>query len=425
MILGTLAIVGLLVFQGFWLARSWDLKEEEFHYNVTKVLHKVAQNVAAHNKTDLPKSKLIQRQSSNLYSVNVNSAIDATILEDYLVRAFTDASMTIDFEYAVYDCANDEYLYSNYCNLSEQKDKEEITVSHPKFDDLIYYFVVKFPSRSSLLINDLQVPLLFSLLTILSILSFMYAIWVILRQQQLTVLQKDFINNMTHEFKTPISSIKLASDYLLKDERILKDERLSKYTDIIKQQNNRLNHQVEKVLNIARLEKDQFKLNLKETHLQAILQEVMDQERFKVEELGGKLSSTFPETPIYVESDNLHLTNVVSNVLDNAVKYSKTKPEICISLKRNDDKVLISIADNGIGIPKDDLKKIFNKFYRISTGNVHNVKGFGLGLYYVKNICDAHQWDVYMESDEGKGTVVFIEMPIMELEQNKTQNNKL
>ena len=411
--MGTLAIIGLLVFQGFFLIRSWDLKEEEFHHNVSKVLHKVAEKIASHNQTELPKSKLIQRQSTNYYSVNVNSAIDANILEDYLVREFTEASMTIEFEYAVYDCANDEYLYSNYCNLSEQKDTEEISTSHPKFDDLIYYFVVKFPSKSSFLVNDFKVPLLFSLLTILSMLSFMYAIWVILRQQQMTDLQKDFINNMTHEFKTPISSIKLASDYLIKDSKVENDSRLAKYADIIKQQNIRLNNQVEKVLNIARLEKDQFKLNLEAVYLQPFLNKIVEQEQIKYEEQSGKISVDLSDKPIYVMADKLHFTNVISNILDNALKYCKENAMVNVSLVNKNDKALLHIEDNGIGIAKEDQKKIFNKFYRISTGNVHNVKGFGLGLFYVKNICDAHGWIISIDSKSGYGTKVNIELPIV------------
>lgn len=319
--------------------------------------------------------------------------------------------MTTDFEYAVYDCANDEYLYSNYCNLSEQNDNEKVSVSHPKFEDLIYYFVVKFPSRSSYLINGLRMPLIFSLLSILSMLSFMYALWVILRQEQLTDLQKDFINNMTHEFKTPISSIKLASDYLLKDDKIKNDSRLVKYTDIIKQQNNRLNNQVEKVLNIARLEKDQFKLNLEKIELQPFLDKIIFQEKIKIEDNGGSIIADFPDEAMYISADKLHLTNVVSNVLDNAAKYCTSEPQVVISAIPAGNKIKLSIKDNGIGIAKDDLKKIFNKFYRISTGNVHNVKGFGLGLFYVKNICTAHNWDIDIKSKENEGTTVIITLP--------------
>ena len=412
LLLGTVAIIGLLVFQGFWLLRSWDLKEQEFHYNVSKVLHQVAENIAEYNQIELPKSDLIKQRSSNYYSVNVNSAIDANILEDYLVRGFTEASIKTDFEYAVYDCSNDEYQYSNYCNLTEQQDKELTNETLPKFNDLIYYFIVKFPSRSSLLINDLRTPILFSLLTILSVLSFMYAIWVILRQKQVTDLQTDFINNMTHEFKTPISSIKIASDYLLQNDKIRSDTRLTKYADVIKEQNKRLNNQVEKVLNLARLEKDQFKLKKEEIDLVEFSKTIVNQEKIKFENCKGSLNLDIPSNPIYINADLLHLTNVLSNILDNALKYCETTPLVLMTIKDISLKECsITIKDNGIGIPKDDLKKVFNKFYRISTGDIHNVKGFGLGLFYVKNICVAHNWHINFESTLNEGTTVEIKIP--------------
>ena len=411
MILGALAIVGLLFFQGLWLLQSYDLKEEEFHHEVSKSLHTVAENISAYNKTELPKSKLIQRRSSNYYSVNVNSAIDANILEDYLVRAFTEASMDIEFEYAVYDCANDEYLYSNYCNLTEGQDKESVSENHPKFDDLTYYFVVQFPSRSSSLIKDLRIPLLFSALTILSILAFVYAIWVILRQQQVTDLQTDFINNMTHEFKTPISSIKLASDYLLTDKSINDNERLNKYVNIIKQQNVRLNKQVEKVLNLARLEKDQFKLKKDSLNLQNFIQDVVTQESIRYENKNGSIDLELVNDPIYLEADKLHFNNVLSNILDNALKYCIDEPSAKVTLTSNTNSAQLTISDNGIGISKENQKKIYNKFYRVPTGDVHDVKGFGLGLFYVKQICDSHGWKLKLQSEENKGTSIIIYFP--------------
>ena len=411
MILGALAIVGLLFFQGLWLLQSYDLKEEEFHHEVSKSLHTVAENISAYNKTELPKSKLIQRRSSNYYSVNVNSAIDANILEDYLVRAFTEASMDIEFEYAVYDCANDEYLYSNYCNLTEGQDKESVSENHPKFDDLTYYFVVQFPSRSSSLIKDLRIPLLFSALTILSILAFVYAIWVILRQQQVTDLQTDFINNMTHEFKTPISSIKLASDYLLTDKSINDNERLNKYVNIIKQQNVRLNKQVEKVLNLARLEKDQFKLKKDSLNLQNFIQDVVTQESIRYENKNGSIDLELVNDPIYLEADTLHFNNVLSNILDNALKYCIDEPSAKVTLTSNTNSAQLTISDNGIGISKENQKKIYNKFYRVPTGDVHDVKGFGLGLFYVKQICDSHGWKLKLHSEENKGTSIIINFP--------------
>ncbi len=240
----------------------------------------------------------------------------------------------------------------------------------------------------------------------------MYAIWVILRQKQVTDLQTDFINNMTHEFKTPISSIKLASDYLVNNETIVKDVRLKRYSEVIKEQNSRLNNQVEKVLNIARLEKDQFKLKKERIDLTDFVKMITAQEQMKFDFQKGILTNHLPTEPIYIMADRLHLTNVLSNILDNALKYCQDSPEVQINMSADARMATILISDNGIGINTDDLKKIFDKFYRVSTGNRHDVKGFGLGLFYVKNICDAHNWNIELDSVVGQGTVVKIKLPI-------------
>jgi len=219
--------------------------------------------------------------------------------------------------------------------------------------------------------------MVFSLLTILSVLSFIYAIWVILRQKQVTDLLK-------------------------------RDPRMNKYVGIIKDQNSRLNNQVEKVLNIARLEKDQFKLNKETLHLQNTITTICDQEKIKFENADGMIDTRFQDQALYIEADKLHLTNVVSNILDNALKYCKEKPSVIVSIEEENSKAVLKVKDNGIGIEKENLKQIFNKFYRISTGNVHNVKGFGLGLFYVKNICDAHGWEININSKINHGTTIEI-----------------
>jgi len=412
LILGSLVICGVLIFQSYWLIETWAVKNEEFHNTVTKSLREVAEKIADVNKITLDKTKLVQKRKSNYYSVSVNSAIDAHILEDFLVREFDKASLNTLFEYAIYDCANDSLIHRNYCNLTDGSGNFESTERLPKFDDLIYYFVVNFPERESYLINDLKWNLFFTLLTILSVFFFLYTVWLILRQQKVTGLQKDFINNMTHEFKTPISSIKIASEVLLKEEKISGDTRMQKYASIIKNQNERLNKQVEKVLNIARLEKDEFKLNLEKIELASFVGDIIKAEKIKFENKGGDLTFIVPLNDYYISADKLHLTNVVSNILDNAIKYCNTDPDVSVEIKQRGTKAKLSISDNGIGIDNDQWKKIYDKFYRVSTGNVHNVKGFGLGLYYVKNICDAHGWKMHVQSELNKGTTFNIELPI-------------
>lgn len=415
LLIGGLAIVGIVVLQAYLVLKNYELQDDEFHLSASTALRTVAERIGSLYNVDLPKKDLITRRSSNLYAVNVNSEIDANVLEDYLIQEFEKHSLETDFEYAVYDCQSDSLVYGNYCNLSDTKGTDLPIRELPKYQELIYYFVVRFPSRQSFLLNNMWQTILYSAIALLAVLFFIYAIMIIMRQKQLTELQKDFINNMTHEFKTPISSIKIASDYLVNNTSIQEDPRLKKYTSIISNQNKRLNNQVEKVLNIARLEKNQFELNIVSLSLSKVMEKILDTEKLKVEKLGGSIqfqNSVPQETSISV--DELHFTNVISNIIDNATKYCTTEPEIIVrSSLDNQDRISIAIKDNGIGMNEDEQKKIFNKFYRISTGDLHDVKGFGLGLYYVKTIAEAHGWKIDIISQKAVGTTIKINLPIL------------
>jgi len=405
--LGALAIAGIIFLQSFWVFKAWNLQDEDFNYKVKLALRHVAERTSIYTDTNLPKQGLIQRRSSNYYSVNINSSIDANVLEDYLFQEFENVSLYLDFEYAVFDCASDELLYGNYCQLSDDKKDYNQSKDLPKFDDLIYYFVVKFPSRESYLLSNMTQSILFSLIALLAISFFIYAIRLIIKQKQLTELQKDFINNMTHEFKTPISSIKIASEVLINDKSVQKNNRLVQYAHIIKDQNERLNNQVEKVLNIARVEKNHFELNKVKIDVHKTIEEIVTQENIKMETGQGSIKTDFTNTTAFVLADRLHFTNVISNIIDNARKYKRVEPvEIKVSTETNNDELKISISDNGIGISEADQKSIFSKFFRVHTGNVHNVKGFGLGLYYVKNIADEHGWQIDVDSEVDKGTTI-------------------
>ena len=410
--LGSLAIAGIIFIQGYWVSRTLDIKEEDFHQSATIALRQVAESIAIYNKSELPKTDLISRRSSNYYSVNINSAIDANVLEDYLFQEFEKASLNTVFEYGVYDCSTDQLVYGNICNINEDSQEFVKSENLPKFDDLIYYFVVKFPSRGSYLVDSMRQSILFSLIAFLAIAFFAYAMWVILRQKQLTELQKDFINNMTHEFKTPISSIKIASDYIHSNLTVQDNTRLVKYAEIIKTQNERLNNQVEKVLNIARLEKDQFEIKKTKVELVSLLESIVNNESLKLNQNEAKIVFNCTMDNATILADELHLTNVISTIIDNGFKYSDKVPKIIVGLEEApDNKYILSIQDNGIGIKKEMQKKVFEKFYRIPTGNLHDVKGFGLGLFYVKNIIDAAKWQIEIESELGEGTCFKIYIP--------------
>ena len=408
-ILGGLVIIGILSTQSYWLLKTWDLKDQEFDLTVRKVLLRVAQRIAKFNDFELPKKSFIERTSSNYYVVNINSGIDANILEDYLYQEMGNFSLKTDFEYSVFDCLNKEMVYGNYCDLTDENKVNIQNTNLPTFTDLDYYFVVRFPSRESFVLANMRMTVVFSIIAILSVLFFLYMIYIVLKQKRLSELQKDFINNMTHEFKTPISSIKIAADVLTNSSPVKEDNRLKKYASIITEQNQRLNNQVEKVLNIARLERDNFKLNKENINLNKTLSNIVENESLRLTE--GEINLTFSNDEMEIFADPLHFTNVITTVLDNAIKYSAQNPQISISAEERNNLKIIRIKDKGIGIEKEKLKHIFDKFYRVPTGDVHNVKGFGLGLFYVKTICTSHGWLIDAQSELGKGTTFTIKIP--------------
>lgn len=420
LILGSLAIVGVIAVQSYWLLKTWDVRDNDFDQSVNIALRNVAQLISKQNKTVLPKQNLIQRRSSNVYAVNINSKIeDINFLEKLLYREITDVFINTDFEYAVYDCATGELIYGNYCKMDNSKPEKKRSSVLPKFQHLDYYFVIKFPERESYVVGNLWINILIGSVAILSVLFFTYSILVILKQQRLSEHQKDFINNMTHEFKTPISSIKIASEVLQSDSSIQQNNRLHRYATIIKEQNNRLNEQVEKVLNVTRLENDTLKLIKTDIDLNDLLASVVEAHELKI----GKENITFSEDieNVKIVADQLHLTNVLYNMLDNATKYCNQQPKIKISIFTKDKGIGISINDNGIGISKENIKYLFEKFYRVNTGNVHDVKGFGLGLYYVKSICVAHGWNIEVKSELGVGSTFTITIPEFTVDKSKVK----
>ena len=244
---------------------------------------------------------------------------------------------------------------------------------------------------------------------ILALIAFLYSMFVIMRQKRMSELQKDFINNMTHEFKTPISSINIAAGVLNQDNHISRDKRLSKYTQVIKDQNDRLNRQVEKVLNVAKLESETFKLKKEDIDLIPLIKGIVDAEQIKLKE--GQIFFSTDKVSATAFADRLHFTNVIHNIIDNGVKYCHNIPQINISLSTHNDQTIIRIQDNGIGIDKENQKLIFNKFYRVSTGNIHDVKGFGLGLFYVNHVIKAHGWQINVEGSKKTGTTFKISIP--------------
>lgn len=409
---GALSIVGILGFQAYWFWRTWDFKDQEFNQRVHIALLNTAREMARYNRSELPARNLVRKLSNNYYVVNINDAIDAGALEYYLRKELEAVSLTSDFEYGIYDCASDQMVYGNYFSFDRSPASPQAG-NLPKYDQFLYYFGVRFPDRTSVLLADMPYTLVFAFILLITIVFFIYSLAVILRQKRLSEMQKDFIDNMTHEFNTPISTIRISAEVLARDPRIAGDDRLAKYAAIIREQNDRLHAQVDKVLQLTRLEKGSFRLRREDLDLHAVLEHILPGVQVKVQELGGSFETSLEAQQSRISADPLHLQNIIANLLDNAVKYRREAPRIRVSTRNVAGGLQLAIRDEGIGIPKEDQARIFGKFYRVSTGNVHDVKGFGLGLYYVRGICQAHGWDIRLQSEPRKFTVFTIEMPTL------------
>jgi two-component system phosphate regulon sensor histidine kinase PhoR len=417
-ILGAIAIVALVSVQTYWIVRMWDLQEQDFDRRVRQALLETARDLARIGPFVLEDANLIQQVQSNYYIVNINNQFDEASLEFYLQKSFENQGLQEDFQYGIFDCSSNQMVSGRlvkYRKKAEGEGSVQLDAPLPAHhdSDLIYYFGVRFPNKEVNILSSMRLVIAFTLLVFMAVLFFIYTIYIILQQKQLSELQRDFINNMTHEFKTPIATINISTDVFLQSPLIRNDPRLSRYATIIKEQIMRLNVQVEKVLQLAKLEREHLELNLEEVDVSELIKGLQPSLELKTEEKKGVLHLNLQTDHAWVRADRLHLTNVLHNLVDNGVKYSKSPPNIEVSLSLVNSHVELAVKDQGIGIAPEHQKHIFKKFYRVPTGNVHNVKGFGLGLYYVHTICREHRWKLHLDSEPGRGTTVSIHMPLL------------
>ena len=277
-----------------------------------------------------------------------------------------------------------------------------------------YDLYVSFPEKKEYILSTISWILILSALFIfIIILSFASALYQLIRQKQISEIKTDFINNMTHEFKTPIATINLAIDSI-RNEKIIGDkEKVIRYAEMIRQENKRMHAQVENVLRISKLEKNQLDLSKDVVDIHEIIDVAISHFDLIISDREGFIDKNYEAKQSEILASRFHMTNVITNMLDNAIKYSEEAPKIWIHTANAGNKIIIKITDQGIGMSKNVQRKVFNKFYREQTGNIHNVKGHGLGLSYVKSIVERHQGQVYVESEKGKGSTFTVKLPII------------
>lgn len=435
-ILGIISLASILVVQMVWMRKtlviqqtniaiqekedSLNLKHfsEQVHISLRNVLEEISTQKA--DSSDMYGA--VKQVRSNYFTVDINEELHPYYLETLLKREFYNQNIHQDFQYGIYDCFTDSIVFGNYIKFTIDSlyapisdTLVGITSASLKWKKDGHYFTVYFPNVISKSIEDageLISPWIYLMIIVVLILVFFgYTINVIMRQKRLSEIKTDFINNMTHELKTPISTIGLSSEMLLRSDFSNDPEKLKRYAGIIFKENKRLENQVERVLNVAKLDKEHLVLQKEKMDIHELLEEAKDNFMFNQLEQNGGIVLHLEAENAEINADPVHITNVVYNLLDNAIKYCDKSPDITVSTKSDKKGIQIEFSDNGIGMKREDLKMIFDKFYRVPTGNVHNVKGFGLGLFYVKLIIEEHGGKIDVKSTINKGTTFTIWLP--------------
>ncbi|MCP4580739.1 MAG: HAMP domain-containing histidine kinase [candidate division Zixibacteria bacterium] len=376
--------------------------------------------IITHNITDSDKQQLVAKVINNLTMIEwepIESRIDSEALDSSIAANLRDAGIDLDYVYGVVSLDDDSLRIEEPSGYSEELENSEFKASLFPHDIFATPNILSlyFPDHDIYMIKQIR-PLLFAtiLFMLVIVICFIYTIKTIISQKMFGRFMVDFINNMTHEFKTPISSISLACEAIAKPEILSRQDKVSRYSQMIKDENLRMRNQVEKILQMAVLEERDFDLELTDIDLHELINQAVRNITLQVENRGGKITTVLEAGNHTIKADFVHLSNIIHNLLDNANKYSPDAPTITIMTTNSGNQIIIGIQDRGVGINEKAIKQVFNKYYRVPTGNIHDVKGFGLGLSYVKLMVEALGGSIDLESEPGQGTLVELSFPVLE-----------
>ncbi len=427
----TLSLLGLIYFQFVWLTSAHKTKEKQLKENIFLATSEAAER--------------LMEDKSNLFNLDkakghtfTNDKMKLEVLRPSVMQRFTKDEIgaiirksmhmhmleDVPFEFAVSDnsIVGDQIQSDNFFKYfidSAHNTNVALPLLPPpgsSFENLAKeeFLVVIVPHQNQIVFKEILWFILGSILfTLIIITAFFLTIRALLRQKKLSEIKSDFINNMTHEFKTPLATISLAVDALKNEKVVANPEKSGYFIDIIKEENKRMNKQVETILQAALLDRREVQLNLKITSFHQLINNAVKNISLPLQEKNGTIELHLDAQTDMIMADELHIANIIANLLDNAIKYSKSEGvKIVVSTKNANKRFILYIKDNGIGMSKETLSRIFEKFYRAHTGNIHNVKGFGLGLSYVKSVVEAHQGTIKPESSLGSGSTFIISFPL-------------
>ena len=408
-IFGSVVMTGLLIVQGFWMKRAFNIEERQFNHSVQVALKNIADSIVAESPGVHHADIQIRQLSSKIYFAELNSSINPELLDSLLKKELAIRQIRAAYELGIYNAEDDTLGYGEYIPATVQWQIDNAQKPGEYSHGEKRNFAVYFPDKFSVIAGELKIWIFSSVILLLMTVFFAYAIITLLKERQLAEIKEDFINNLTHEFKTPIANIELANEVLQVNK--IERSKQAKYHHIIHTENQRLKSQVEHILQMGAVDKSQLQLDFKVVNIHELIKKLSESIQMRVKKKTGTFNIQLNAAKSEILADEFHLTNTVYNVLDNAEKYSKNKPEISIITSNGRNGLYITVRDAGIGIRERFQKHVFDKFFRVPTGDVHNVKGFGLGLSYVKTIVEAHKGSISIQSQLNQGTQLDIYLP--------------
>ncbi len=406
-ILIAISVLGIIYLQVEWIRGATKLKRDQYAQDIYVSLENVRDSINKRKDNSLGGISFPTQLLSFSSFVSTPTVISNFQLHDIIKHELRMKKIKQSFEFCITNEARLPTMFSSGYKMEYLDDPNNrqifLTTENTIMNtEVLNVFILQ---PESYFQNHFAMLLLGSVLfTSIIITAFLLTLKTMLSQKKLSEIKSDFINNMTHEFKTPIATIQLATDALKNEKVINNREQILYYSGIIKEENRRMNKQVEKILQSAQLEREEIKLQLRKLDVHIVIQKVAENVTLQMQEAGATLTTTLNASNSVIYADEVHFSNIIFNLIDNAIKYSRENPAIHIETNTLGQSLQLKIKDNGIGMSKETMNHIFEKFYRAHTGNLHDVKGFGLGLTYVKKIVDAHGGKIHVDSELGQGT---------------------
>lgn len=404
----TLLLVLVIGVQLYWVSKSYKLEEREFNIKVNSALRAVVEGIRNSQNDYTPFAGVVTQPEHNFFIADTKYIPDSEETEFALKKAIEEYDIFTNFKFGIYDTVNHKLTHIRYVSY-EEKDPQAgapLPLIHKPYN----YIGILFPNRDRFIIHQMDFWIFSTVCLLVVILGFGISIYQLFRQKRLSEIQKDFINNMTHEFRTPISTIQLSTEFLKKNASIQNSQRLFQYTNIIENEANHLEEQVERVLQVAHMKNHTLHLENQPVNVHEVIAQTVHEFESAIRQKDGHFELDLTAADPVITADRLHFTNILFNLADNAIKYA-ARPIVTFHTREQKGDLLISIKDNGPGIAAKYQKFLFTKFFRIPTGNLHEVKGFGLGLNYVKLYTKSFRGDVRVESEPGKGCNFILVFP--------------